>query len=231
MQPVIDSVKEKVRKLPNDIKAAISKDYEYEGSSRFGSSWPLRRSVRVLRVHRVQRLRVRVVAFRGFSIEPRGLEVSEFFELDVPSDFARFELFLNGLDVNGFEDENSSALEALAVAMKSEWTDKGDVQRHIVVMFTDSSAPKIEERVGVVPEVFADEVPSSLVGLAEIWDGAQSEKLKRSTRRLLIFGPETYPWNIIGDTWGNTIWLPSQAGKDLKDFDYSEILSSIAMSD
>ena len=67
-------------------------------------------------------------------------------------------------------------------------------------------------------------------GLEIGWDGNQSVRLLKSARRLLIFGPDAYPWNIIGDAWGQTVWLPSQAGKGLEDVEYATILDTIVNS-
>jgi hypothetical protein len=55
-------------------------------------------------------------------------------------------------------------------------------------------------------------------------------RIRKWARRLLIFGPDAYPWNVLGDSWGQTVWLPSQAGKGLEDLEYETILSIIESS-
>lgn len=32
----------------------------------------------------------------------------------------------------------------------------------------------------------------------------------------MIFGPDAYPWNVIGDSWGSALWCPTRAGKGLE---------------
>lgn len=191
MSPVLDLVKEKIRKIPDDLKAAISKN----GQHQF-------------------KIRVRVVAFRDFAWDSDCLEVSEFFTIDPPIDLTNFELFVNGLSAGGGGDEPDSGLEALAIALGSDWTDEGDRQRHFVVMFTDSSAHRLEDRVGAVPKEFLGLIPDSLDELTDVWDGGQAAKLKKSARRLIVFGPDSYPWNTISDAWSDVVFVPSNRKKD-----------------
>jgi hypothetical protein len=205
MGPVIDLVKEKVRKFPTDLKDALAKKDK-----------------------QVHELRIRVVAFHDLANDLNSLEVSKFFLIEPSTDWQDFKSFLNRLEPSGGGDEPESALEALAIALCSDWTDKGDRQRHIVVVFTDAGAHKLEDRVGAIPAEFAGVVPKSLRELTDIWDGGQAVKLKKAARRLIIFGPDAYPWNEICDAWGQTVYLPSQAGKGLEDVEYSTILDTVA---
>jgi hypothetical protein len=192
-----------VRKFPHDVRDALAKQYKI-----------------------VNTLRVRVVAFRDLGNDADALSASEFFVVEPSTDLARFESFVNGLSASGGGDEPESALEALGVAQASAWTHEGDRQRHIIVMFTDASAHKLEDRVGEVPGAFRDQVPASIDELTDRWDGNQSVQIKDKARRMVIFGPDAYPWNVIVDSWENTVWLPSQAGKGLEDVEYETILNT-----
>jgi hypothetical protein len=84
--------------------------------------------------------------------------------------------------------------------------------------------------VGAIPSAFRDEVPASLDELTDRWDGNQAVRLKGVARRLVIFGPDAYPWNVIADAWGQTVWLPSQAGNGLEDIEYQTILDTLQNS-
>ena len=207
MGPVIDLVKEKVRKFPIDLKDALA-----------------------TKEKQVHELRIRVVAFRDLESDSDALEISEFFMVEPSTDSANFESFVSRLGASGGGDEPESGLEALAIAMGSDWTDKGDRQRHLIVMFTDASAHKLESRIGEIPSQFTDVIPADINGLTDNWDGGQATKLKKAARRLIIFGPDAYPWNEISDAWGQTVYLPSQAGKGLEDVEYSTILDTVANS-
>ena len=79
-------------------------------------------------------------------------------------------------------------------------------------MFTNASAHKLESRIGELSTEFKDQIPGSFDELTDRWDGDQSVRLIRSARRLLIVGPDAYPWNVINDAWGNTVWFPVPGG-------------------
>jgi len=207
MQPVIDLVKSQVRKFPTDLLSDLKTNEK-----------------------NVSQLRIRVIGFRDFGSDSEPLIASPFFIVEPSDDLASFESFVGGLVANGGGDEPESALEALSVALRSEWTTAGDRQRHVVVMFTDASAHKLEDRVGELPPQFSADVPNSLDGLTDHWDGDQTSTLSRAARRLIIFGPDAYPWNQISDNWGQTIWLPSQAGKGCSDVEYSTIITTVQKS-
>ena len=207
MSPVIDLVKDKVRKFPIDLKDALAKKDK-----------------------QVHELRIRVIAFRDFESDSDALEASEFFVVEPSTDSANFESFVNRLGASGGGDEPESGLEALAIAMGSDWTDSGDKQRHLVVMFTDASAHKLEDRVGAIPSQFIDVVPADFDGLTDNWDGGQAVKLKKTARRLIIFGPDCAPWNTISDAWGQVVYLPSQAGKGLEEVEYSTLIDTLSNS-
>ena len=207
MSPVIDLVKEKVRKFPHDLKDILAKKEKV-----------------------VDILRIRVIAFRDFASDADAMQASEFFTVEPGTDLAKFESFVSGLSASGGGDEPDSALEALSIALMSNWTHEGDKQQHVIVMFTDASAHSLESRVGEVSERFKGQVAASLDELTDWWDGGQTVRLKKAARRLLIFAPDAYPWNTIGDAWGQTVWLDSQAGKGLEDVEYETILTTIANS-
>ena len=201
MTPVIDLVKEKVRKFPHDLRDRLAK-----------------------RDKIVNTLRIRTIAFRDFGNDSDALNASDFFVVEPSTELAKFESFVNGLAASGGGDEPESALEALGIAQCSNWTHEGDKQRHVIVMFTDASAHKLESRVGEIPSAFRAQVPASLDELTARWDGDSSSRLKKPARRLIVFAPDIYPWNVIGDSWQNTVWLPSQAGKGLNDIEYETVL-------
>ena len=207
MTPVLDLVKEKVQKFPRDLKDCLDKKDKV-----------------------INTLRVRIVAFRDFAYDADGIVVSDFFVVEPSNDLAKFESFVNGLSASGGGDEPESALEALGIAQMSNWTHEGDRQRHVIVMFTDASAHKLESRVGEVPGAFKDQVPASFDELTDRWEGGQSVSIKKAARRLLVFGPDAYPWNIISEAWSQVLFLPSQAGKGLEDVEYDTILNVIQNS-
>jgi len=207
MASAIDLCKEHMRKLPHDLCDALAKKDKV-----------------------IDTLRIRVIAFRDVANDSDALSASEFFVVEPSTDLARYESFVKSLSASGGGDEPGSALEALGIAQASDWTHEGDKQRHIIVMLTDASAHKLESRVGEIPSAFRDQVPASLDELTDRWEGGQTVRIRKTARRLLIFGPDAYPWNVLADTWGQTVWLQSQAGKGLEDIKYETILGSLKSS-
>ena len=192
MRPIMDLVKDQVCKFPSELRDSLAKKGQH-----------------------VHELRVRVIAFRDFASDTDCLEASEFFTVAPPTDLTDFTLFVNQLSASGGgHDEPESGLEALAIALSSDWTDKGDKQRHLVVMFTDASAHKLEDRVGAVPAAFSDFIPDSLDGLTDLWDGGIGVKLKTDAHQLIIFGPDAYPWSIISDAWNDAVFVPGNRNND-----------------
>ena len=204
----LDGVKEIVLRLVREIPIAIIKS----------------------NVQREVRQRARVVTFGDLGVNPEALQATDFFDVSPSADQSKFNEFLSIMSASGNSSQRQSALEALSVSVRSDWTHEGDRQRHIIVMFTDSGAHKLESRVGEVPSAFRDQVPASLDELTDRWHGNQAVRLKKSARRLLIFGPDAYPWNVICDAWGQTVLLPSPAGKGLEEVEFQTMVNTVRLA-
>ena len=91
----------------------------------------------------VDELRVRVIAFRDFVADGEAaLQESPFFRL--PAEQAGFSDFVNGLLAQGGGDAPESGLEAVALAVNSPWTNRGDRRRQVVVVWTDQPAHPLD---------------------------------------------------------------------------------------
>jgi len=51
-----------------------------------------------------------------------------------------------------------------------------------------------------------------------------------SSKRLLLFAPDVYPWTVIGSSWENAIHYVSECGDGLQELEMEEILNVIAIS-
>ena len=95
----------------------------------------------------VSDVRVKVIAFRDFEADgANALQESRYFNLSDQgsSDPEEYKQFVSGLVADGGGDEPENALEALTLAIQSDWVQTGDKRRHVIVMFTDASAHKLE---------------------------------------------------------------------------------------
>ena len=156
---------------------------------------------------RVDKVRVKVLGFRDFEADgDQALVESKFFEVsdDVLGEDKEFEDFVKGLYPDGGGDEPENALEALALALKSDWTKEG-LKRHIVVMFTDASAHKLEDADTSNPYYPAD-MPSTFDELGELW-----HEHMQKVKRMIIFAPEAYPWPLLHSEWEQVVYKPSAA--------------------
>jgi hypothetical protein len=174
----------------------------------------------------IDELRVRVVAFRDIVADGEAaLQESPFFEL--PADETGFSDFVNGLFAEGGGDAPESGLEAVALAMTSQWTTRGDRRRQVIVVWTDQPAHPLDA--SALSPAFAERVPADFSALTDLWEDPQGP-LGSSSKRLILFAPDGPGWSDISGVWENVVHHPSQAGGGLSDIDYGTIIDSIGNS-
>jgi hypothetical protein len=174
----------------------------------------------------IDELRVRVVAFRDIAADGEAaLQESPFFEL--PAEETGFSGFVNGLVAEGGGDPPESGLEAVALAMTSPWTTRGDRRRQVIVVWTDAPAHSLDA--SAVPPALAGRVPADFSALTDMWEDPQGP-LGSSSKRLILFAPDGPGWTDVSAVWENVVHHPSQAGSGLSDIDYGTIIDSIGNS-
>jgi hypothetical protein len=125
-----------------------------------------------------------------------------------------FQEFIEGIEASGGGDEPENSLEALALAMKSDWVRTGSVRRHVIIMFTDASALPLGTRAGQTG--YPADMPKDFAELREWWEEKYMEK---RAKRLLLFAPDATPWSDMAD-WRNTFYyIASKAGVGCDDID------------
>lgn len=179
----------------------------------------------------ISSLRLKVVAFRDYGDRADdAMAVSPFFR--VPQDLGEFEKAVRELEPIGGGDVPESGLEALALAVDSDWETGLDRRRHVIVMFTDAPAHRLGDPRQTRAATYPQSMPASLEELFAQWGSGQTRgaRMENSAKRLLMFAPETYPWTDIADDWNNTIFFPSEAGEGLEEWEMNEIIATIANS-
>lgn len=197
----------------------------------------------------VKNLRIKVIWFRDFYYDGKyAYGESKFFEL--PEEKEDFHDFVTGIDEAGGGDEPESALEALTLAMRSDFVQEGVKKRHIIVLFTDAEAHAFEDydrlveeaaKKGCKPEIYPENMPNNLSEFYNAWQGnamnqntlgseGGSTKLDPSGRRLVLFAPNAYPWIDMEVELEYTIRKPIEAGEGGAEIDMSEVYSMIAYS-
>jgi hypothetical protein len=202
MSPVINNVKENARRLHDDLKLKLDEKHKT-----------------------VSQLRVRVIAFGDiYADKDQWLFASDFFKL--PADAGSFKGFVDKIAAEGGGDEPENGLEAIALAIKSNWTAEGHRRRHVVVIWTDASAHRLEKRADTSSDLAGD-LPKSIDDLKDLWDG---QSIGQTAKRMVIFAPEAYPWSDIRMHWDQVWLLPTRAGEGMKEHEYDEILHVLAES-
>lgn len=179
----------------------------------------------------ISSLRLKVIAFRDYGDRAdNAMAETPFFRM--PAEMARFERFVESLRATDGGDEPESGLEALALAVNSDWETGLDRRRHVIVMFTDASAHPLGDPAQTAAHTYPHTMPSTMDGLFGQWghSGSNSAVMENSAKRLLLFAPEQYPWTNIADDWNNTLFFPSVAGEGLEEWEMGEIIATIASS-
>ncbi|MBQ8287599.1 MAG: VWA domain-containing protein [Clostridia bacterium] len=170
----------------------------------------------------VRQLRVRIVAFRDYiADQENAMLVTDFFLL--PQQAAEFEACINSIHAQGGGDLPEDGLEALAYAIKSQWTTEGTKKRQVIVVWTDAGTHEIG--FGSRSPYYPGGMPANMSELNDWWDD-----MHRNAKRLVMFAPDEEGWSYISRTWDNTVHIPSAAGNGLAEQNYAEILSAIANS-
>lgn len=174
----------------------------------------------------IDELRVRVVAFRDYYVDgDQAMKATPFYSL--PDQAAEYSAFVNSLAADGGGDEPESSLDALAIAIKSDWNVRSEKKRHVIVVWTDASSLPLE-REGSKTSGYPDGMPKNFDELTDMWEG--QGLMNNAAKRLILFAPDAESWTEIANNWDNVIHYPSKAGTGLGDIDYATILSTIAES-
>lgn len=171
-------------------------------------------------------LRTRVIGFRDFGSDSEPIvDSGKFFVM--PAESEELERFVRGLKLDTGGDKPKSGLEAVALAMKSDWTTEGNRQRYMILVFTDASAHPLG--FGAESVHYPDGMPADLDELEKWWsEGVPYESFKPKCGRLVVFAPEVYPW-IDMQTWNRYWYVPSKAGLNLDDIDIREAIDVLFM--
>lgn len=176
----------------------------------------------------ISELRIRVIGFRDFyADEEHAIQDSGFF--NIPEQESEFRNFVNGLRPTGGGDEPENGLEALSMAINSDWTTGGDKRRHIIVVWSDASTHPLRLE-KCMNHFYPNDMPKDFDELTEWWDDEQNGKMGKSAKRLILFAPDASAWTEMGINWDKAIHHPARAGEGLKELDYETIMAAIVNS-
>ncbi len=177
----------------------------------------------------IAQLRVRVVGFRDMFADQECFVESRFFNVpQEQEDFASFVALLRAKGGGG--DGPESGLEALSLAINSEWTSQGDRRRHLVIVWSDARPHRLEDGQNSVPAPLSARICGTFDILTDLWEGCQQTGMSQNSRRLVLYAPDASEWQVISESWSQVIHFPSKAGQGLREFEMNSILDALANS-
>ena len=171
----------------------------------------------------VRQLRIRVVAFRDYIADAENaMLVTDFFQL--PQQAKEFEDCINSISAMGGGDIPEDGLEALAYAIRSDWTREGAKKRQVIVVWTDAGTHELG--FGKESPYYPKGMPENMSQLNDWWE----QYMHPNYKRLLIFAPDEEGWSYISQNWDNVIHFPSVAGNGLAERNYADIMNVLGNS-
>lgn len=167
----------------------------------------------------VDKLRVKFITFSDFATEGAdAIHETKFFDYFEQKEEAF--AFIDGVQPKGGGDKPENALEALALAIKSDWTMESRYRRHIVIMITNAPAHPLQYRADC--EGYPEGMPKDLAELGDWWEG-----VNRGHQRILItFAPNVSPWTDM-EVWNRCWFIPEYVEKGFSEFEIADIFCTV----
>lgn len=185
----------------------------------------------------VSQMRVKVIVFRDYYCDgDMAMEESNFFYL--PEEKSEFRSFVSRIEAKGGGDIPESGLEALALAMRSDWVKEGVSKRHAIVLFTDAPAHPLEQQKDGIPSNYPRHMFQNFNEMMETWGIGQSSlnradsnfRMDKNARRLILFAPKTEPWMDIQEYFEQCFMTPIELDKGGKELDMDIVINTISKS-
>ena len=130
----------------------------------------------------------------------------------------------------GGGDIPENALEAIALALKSDWTTDGSKRRHVILVFSDAPALPLGARAG--SSGYPSGMPADIAQLGAWWEATDQtlgSNYQAKAGRLVAFVPNAEPWTEL-QAW-NRYWPAfSPAGTGLPDVDIQSAIDLVVGS-
>lgn len=214
MQPLIDKVKALTLTFREELEVGLAE-----------------------KKRKIHNLRIKVIVFRDYYVDGNDAMLeSRYFIL--PEENKDFHDFVAGIWAGGGGDEPESGLEALALALRSDFVQEGEKKRHVIVLFTDASAHPYEQQLDGVPANYPANMFKNLQELCQVWGSGQDylggsakiAQMNKEAKRLVLFAPSVYPWNELEADLENVIRKDLNSGDGGKDLDLTDVIALVANS-
>ena len=200
MNPVIEMVKKQSLNIYKDIRFQMEKKGKTIGQ-----------------------IRVRIILFRDYAFDQDDAMVTtRFFEL--PDETGLFVDSMKNMEAKGGGDDPESGLEALGLAIHSDWSSYKGNKRQIIFVWSDADAHPLG--IGMDNNIYPDGMAKSFLELTDWWNDGTF--IDQNSKRLVLFTPTTTWWSEIINEWTNVLVVPSANNKSV--FDYESAIGGIVNS-
>ena len=193
MWPFVDSFKEKA----HTVNERLREEFESMGVE-------------------INDLRLKLIAFKDCTYDVDPICESKFFTLNDKDDQEEFNCFLGKIEAGYGGDPKESSLDALLLAMKTDWANESSRRkRHIIILVTDAEPKPLTDKL-------YEDMGESITVIREEW-----EKMDRRAKRLVLFTPDTDPWTDIGVWDGGILHFPTEMYGGCAEIDFDEMIKMI----
>ncbi len=171
----------------------------------------------------ISALRVKVIVFRDYLYDDfNAMQESLFFEL--PEEKDEFDALLESIEAEGGGDPCENGLEAIYLAMKSDFQTEAR-GRQVIVLISDADALELKNRepVAAYPSDMIDEE-----GLIRLWNGIDRDdacRLVKGRKRMILFAPEYSKYQALAERLGGCFSEPLENAATLFGDDEVEALA------
>ena len=139
---------------------------------------------------------------------------------NIPEEGQALKSFVDGISAKGGQGDAACALEAISLALKSDFNTLS-LKLHGIIVFAPGSALRLGLRKNYPS--YPEGMPRDLNELFEWWErGVPGGSFSPSAGRFVVLAPDVYPWR--GMEVMNRFWpIFSNAGHNLGDVDMQTV--------
>ncbi|MEA4999257.1 MAG: hypothetical protein VB087_07725 [Candidatus Limiplasma sp.] len=172
----------------------------------------------------ISRMRIRVIAFRDYVADgDEAMMASDFFVL--PDQAQQFYDCVSGITAQGGGDIPEDGMEALAYAIRSDWTREGVKKRHIIVVWSDAPTHPLGH--GKIAPWYPEGMAEDFEELSLWWEDEQlGGAMDENAKRLLMFAPDAPEWNRISAEWSQVVHVQT-VSEGLTELEYQQVIDAV----
>jgi len=139
----------------------------------------------------IEQLRVKIITFSDYlTANKDNLAIKESIFFEIPMDTYNYKEYLDEIKLNKQPSDKTNGLEALYLAMQSDFVATKRYDRQIIVLITGKDALPLQERANCPG--YPTDMPKDIEELSDCWMDNQRKPfgLGQKQKRLVIFAPK-----------------------------------------